>query len=323
MKKIINLLITLTFLSAATLLLTGCDSQGVNPDLVGTWVYQRDLGVTMRLDDDGTGRRGGLPGETFDWTASSSELRINRRNAPAREIENERWNFTLDGDVLRIESRQQAGTVRYHLRDGVVGEVDSAFIGSWAWDGNIFWEYVFNADGTGTRGLPDDMDGFTWGILDDMLRIRLNSVPLGAARNEHWNFTLSGDSLDLVNRHASSQAFSYTLDGSIGAPDPALVGQWNWNEDYTWSYIFNDDGTGTRGQPVRHNQPVNIIRIYWGVTSTGELRILPQEPAQIGQVRRSITDIGSVESWSFDIDGDTLRLQYVQDSNVAFDYTRD
>ena len=58
MKKLATSLMALAILFAAMLVLTGCDGQSVNPDLVGTWVLDRDLGFTMTLREYGTGRRG-------------------------------------------------------------------------------------------------------------------------------------------------------------------------------------------------------------------------------------------------------------------------
>jgi len=317
MKKLVITVSAITILFAAMLSLTGCDSQGINPDLVGTWVMDNDLGITMTLNESGGGRRGGVPGEAFDWTASDRELRINRRNAPSREIQNERWNFTLEGDVLRIESRQQTGLVRYHIRDGSVGEVEPAVVGTWTWDDNLFWEYIFNADGTGTRGFYDDITNFDWGVVDGIIRMRLRGVPVGYINNEHWNFTINGDSLRLESRHNTNRVFSYTRDNGLGDADAALVGQWNWDDDPSWRYILNDDGTGFRGQ---FN---SSIRLFWGVNAQGELRILPQPQVVLGQPHRPVYDITALERWDFSINGDALRLESLQEIGTMFEYTRE
>jgi len=322
MKKYISALLAFVFLATAVLVLTSCSNQSVNPDLVGMWVRENNPGLTMSLNDTGGGRRGGTPGEAFDWTASSSELRINRRNAPSREIANERWNFTLENDVLRIASRQQSGLVRYYLRDGAVGEVDQALVGTWAWEGDLFWEYVLNPDGTGERGTPGDMAAFTWGVVDGVMRLRLNSVPVGHVRNQHWDFTITGDNLHLSNRH-NNDAFNYIRDGGMGTPDLDLVGRWNWDEYPNWRYHFNEDGTGNRGVPVTAQTPNTMARIYWGVTANGELRILPQVPVALGQVYRADRTINNLERWGFTIDGDALHLQNLDNPSEAYYYTRD
>ncbi|MCL2387877.1 MAG: hypothetical protein FWC89_10075, partial [Defluviitaleaceae bacterium] len=200
MKKLI---IVLTLMFVTTLALASCgegnsSTRATREDLVGVWVVDSGSGrgTTLSLNDDGTGRRGGFPGETFDWSMSGTTLRINRRNAPAREESNERWRFTIEGDVLRLESRQQTGLTRTHFRDGALGEPDPAIIGIWAWNTNAYWEYQFDADGSGRRGEHGSFTAFTWGVTDETLRIRLNSTPnvAGVLRNESWRFTIgSGD----------------------------------------------------------------------------------------------------------------------------------
>jgi len=312
------------------LTLTGCEGSSEEmPNLEGTWVRYRDLGYTMTLNADGTGRRGGISGESFDWTTTRRELRINRRNARSNEIANERWSVSLENDILRIESRQQSGLVRTYIRDGAVGEVDQSLVGAWYWNTNFFWEYVFDADGTGRRGIMGEMSSFTWGVVDDTMRIRLNTVPAGHSRNEHWTFDIDDGSLRLENRHDSRQAFSYIRNdghGALGAVDPALVGRWHWdNEDYpTWRYLFNDDGTGNRGRPADVPRFMGALYpIYWGVVD-GELRILPQQLSDIGvRVFRSVYNVNLIEYWTFDIDGYILQMENIEDSSQSFEYTRE
>ena len=35
--------------------------------------------------------------------------------------------------------------------------------------------------------------------------------------------------------------------------DPALVGTWHWTNSVGWTYVFNEDGTGQRGETVIHH----------------------------------------------------------------------
>ena len=79
------------------------------------------------------------------------------------------------------------------------GEIDERLVGTWSWQGNSTWRYVFNADGTGTRpnwegGVGSDR--FTWSVSGNRLTLRLDN-----RANETWRFTLSDDVLTLTRQN--------------------------------------------------------------------------------------------------------------------------
>jgi len=113
MRKFVSLL---AILLVSLVVLVGC-SGGNDEDLVGRWAWDGGASFVYTFNADGTGSRG-FPGvtETFSWSTSGSQLRINRDETPRGEIRNERWDYTIDGNRLTIESRQERGTTYTYIR---------------------------------------------------------------------------------------------------------------------------------------------------------------------------------------------------------------
>lgn len=109
MKKVLSFLLV-SILLVGVLALAGCGGGGQDENLVGTWEWELlgdDLYYTF--NDDGTGHFN-IFGDVseFSWTTSGEQLRINRTgDIPSGEIRNERWNYTINGNRLTIESRQE------------------------------------------------------------------------------------------------------------------------------------------------------------------------------------------------------------------------
>ena len=119
MRKALYFLL-IVLLVGGMMSLTGCIGGNGEQDeaLVGQWVWDGDSTYVYDFNSDGTGQRGGghFGVETFTWSTSGDELRINRDQAARDEIRNERWNYTISGDVLTIESRQEAGMIFSYTR---------------------------------------------------------------------------------------------------------------------------------------------------------------------------------------------------------------
>jgi len=88
-------------------------------ELVGTWAWDNMHAWVYNFNADGTGTRG-MEGsmESFTWeVAANNELRLDRGvGAPAGEIRNERWTYSIAGDVLTIDSLQEAGMSFSYIR---------------------------------------------------------------------------------------------------------------------------------------------------------------------------------------------------------------
>ena len=83
-------------------------------------------------------------------------------------------------------------------------------VGTWGWEGDQNWRYVFNPDGTGTRGDTSFTEGFRWSIPGDgRLRIDRNSAPRDERRREEWNYTIANNRLTIESRQEAGLSFSY------------------------------------------------------------------------------------------------------------------
>ncbi|MCL2855768.1 MAG: hypothetical protein FWE21_09165 [Defluviitaleaceae bacterium] len=89
---------------------------------------------------------------------------------------------------------------------------DNPLIGTWDFPG-IPGFYVFNADGTGNRGLG--LDFFDWWTDGDLLAMNMTSGYAHSGRyinNERWTFTLSDNdnTLRINSRQDRNLSFTYT-----------------------------------------------------------------------------------------------------------------
>jgi len=117
MKRVLSFLLV-SILLVGVLALTGCGGGSQDENLVGTWDFEFSSELHYVFNDDGTGHIN-VFGEIaeFNWTTSGEQLRINRTGTvPAGEIRNERWNYTIDGRTLTMESRQMDDTILVFIR---------------------------------------------------------------------------------------------------------------------------------------------------------------------------------------------------------------
>ena len=77
-------------------------------------------------------------------------------------------------------------------------------VGAWTWDYNDEWQFVFNADGTGSRGLARAMTEFTWTADDFNLLITMD----GSDTTEVWNLFMPED--DVLEMIFQWRSFFYT-----------------------------------------------------------------------------------------------------------------
>jgi len=68
----------------------------------------------------------------------------------------------------------------------------SQLIGTWIWEDDDSWIYVFNADGTGLGGFGPNRDAFNWHVHGNT--VFMDPLILG----ENWNFEVAGDALTMV-----------------------------------------------------------------------------------------------------------------------------
>lgn len=75
--------------------------------LIGTWEWDANDDYTYAFNADGTGTRGlSADPESFEWSTDGDHLMIGF----------ESWTFTIEGDVLTIDSRQVDGMTFSYIR---------------------------------------------------------------------------------------------------------------------------------------------------------------------------------------------------------------
>lgn len=101
---------------------------------------------------------------------------------------------------------------------------DNPLIGTWTWPLMPEWRYVFNADGTGNRGVPGILlEQFDWWTVgNDHLRLNLTGGYEAALEEvlaagydyleleESWTFTISGNNLTIESRQIPGAVLTYT-----------------------------------------------------------------------------------------------------------------
>ena len=91
-----------------------------------------------------------------------------------------------------------------------VVEPNQTLVGTWFWDEDNDWQYVFNYDGTGIRGWYGTTSSFTWGASDTTLRIRSNYPgSWSGPRTQQWTYEITGDVLRLTSRQARNMTYEY------------------------------------------------------------------------------------------------------------------
>ena len=83
-------------------------------------------------------------------------------------------------------------------------------VGTWAWDTDETFIYIFHADGQGTRGFQPQKESFSWwAAADGGLAIILEDpLPFQIAQEE-WDYTIAEGILTISSRQIPDLVFSY------------------------------------------------------------------------------------------------------------------
>ena len=83
-------------------------------------------------------------------------------------------------------------------------EVDEDLVGTWAWDIDDSFTYIFSDDGTLVRGFDGLEDEYNWGT-EDGEHLMIGSGPFA----ESWTYTISNNVLTLESRQEAGVVYSY------------------------------------------------------------------------------------------------------------------
>jgi len=184
-------------------------------------------------------------------------------------------------------------------------EQDHPLVGTWTWDMSDSYVYIFNANGTGTRGFENYIEEFTW-----QTTVQNNLGIITSTETESWRYVIDGSVLTLDSLRHTGTTFSYIRDGGIDTrtpPQPVaqdenspLIGIWGMYFDTSFVQYFNADGTGFYGFPG------NLTHFTWTVEDDN-LRIT------IGT---------ALESWSYYVIDDALIINSLQLGGVWHGFVR-
>ena len=223
-----------------------------------------------------------------------------------------------------------------------------ALVGTWVWTLDSNYQYIFNPDGTGTRGGGvNPVEEISWSIPGDG-RLTINregDVPRGEIRREQWNYNIIGDVLTINSRQDPSQSHSYNRVGGNAVADTteappvngnendpadyndandvndandtapadtgALVGIWAWEDDDYWRYAFVEDGTGTRTRFDR----AGTEEFQWRIQGAN-LHISSAD----GTTPLSANVVEEI--WTMSMAGGVLTLTSAQAADMSYRYVR-
>jgi len=220
---------------------------------------------------------------------------------------NEKWTYVIYDGILTLDSRQDSDEQREilglpwsYLYDS--GQQDEALTGTWRWNEYSGYSYVFNTDGTGTRGFSSEPENITWSTTET--RLVINGEKDDNYRfSERWTYTINNGVLSVENQQSEDMKWSGIFDSM--QQDSALLGEWIWEDERAvgeYLYIFNADGSGTRGLED------GIEEIVWSSTDNFLVIHLPE--------------FNHWERWEYTIDGERLTLDHYDYEDIIYHYVR-
>ncbi|MCL2866066.1 MAG: hypothetical protein FWE25_11075 [Lachnospiraceae bacterium] len=105
------------------------------------------------------------------------------------------------GDVFGVELVIPVDEVELPTVDHYAG-----LVGTWVWDMDDGYEYLFRADGTGTRGFGRSTSSFTWYTEDETL------VIVAGWLEEHWDFSIDRNVLTIESQQVRGLRYRYIRD---------------------------------------------------------------------------------------------------------------
>jgi len=178
----------------------------VDTAVVGSWVWDMDQSYIYEFLADGTGRRGWYPDvESFTWATIAADNHLTMHFG----FRQESWTYTIVGDVITLDSRTNIGETYSYIRwEGEfeayeIDFTDHPLIGTWAWDNDSSYIYVFEIDGTGIRGFDGDRINIEWYAFEDYLFMDVGTMI------EEWAFEIVDNVLTIVSLQVDGMTWSY------------------------------------------------------------------------------------------------------------------
>ena len=149
--------------------------------LAGNWVHTGYL-VEKRINPDGTGVHVTFPdsgNRHFNWF-SVADMFIHQMDGQQDE-----WTYTVAGNWLVLESRNQADVTQEWQRGSFVER--ELLVGEWYWSENDAYRIVFSEGSFARQNLDGVIVPLYWTTFQDTLIL----VNLQTSTVEHWRFDIS------------------------------------------------------------------------------------------------------------------------------------
>ena len=186
-----------------------------NRELTGQWRWQEDDYFFMVFSEHGTGQRNWDGIEHFSWFTSGNLLMKDMWHT----FDFSDWFFTINGDVLTIESVDDPSLVFVYIWYGEVLDssgndiswesifnqpmqvVTDQLIGDWKWQNDNGFFLTFNEDGTGQRNWSGDTDNFRWSASLFFITKEILDDEGNVISTEDWWWNVFGDTLSITHRN--------------------------------------------------------------------------------------------------------------------------
>ena len=187
------------------------DGQG----LVFLWVFDEAESVEFLANGTVIITQPNGSSETVDWNSTGSGSFIADREEFTYSITRDtliitddwgdRWTFTRgDNGGAPVNNDENANNGENANNDNAeASDIENDLIGTWEWDDNDDYIYIFNDDGTATRGFSDRRTDFEWEITDG----NVINMHIGT-RTEEWEAVIVNDVLTISNLN-NNNVWSY------------------------------------------------------------------------------------------------------------------
>ena len=181
----------------------------VSDELVGKWYWGDNNFWSYTFNQDGTGHGGWSFEEyNFIWGVTDQVLRVAFTDGSPDDFPRiATWTFSVAGNALNLTS--PGGYDFTYFRDDRSWEVLPELVGTWLWDENPDWIYIFNANGTAIRGFSGEREELTWSTYGNELRFFYDGNMM-----DSWYFTISDDLLRVVHVYDEEFIFYYIRDNA-------------------------------------------------------------------------------------------------------------
>ena len=241
------------------------------------------------------------------------------------EVEGEQFTYSIDGDTLILTDSwnddwtfERTGSIITNLIDNDDPLSVTDIVGTWIWNFDDDFIYIFNIDGTAVSGFSDLPFDFNWELGND------NTIYMHfGSFTQRWTAAVEDDTLTLAHLDGH-EVWQYvktsdSADTTITITDSPLLGTWvdGWGKIFLWvfeeadSVEFLENGTVIITQDGIHEE------VRWRPGAAGTFSADGQ--AFTYSVRGDVLVItdSSEDDWTFERSSSEDDIKDTSDSNFS------